>query len=641
MKIRKIGDSKPKVLVFQGSPRDAETCPNMNSKTHKIVEYMVSKWSPFIDFQVIDLSVNPTKRPTIQPCKGCVSTAGGYHCIAEGERIETKYGYKNIEDIKIGDELSTGTVYNFMKTGDNSIIYEVTTSDGRKIKLTDNHPIKVINPIYKNGNKRKLKGYNEEWVEVKNLKIGDRIPFKFTGELKEDESNINEYLLCGLLWGDGAVHHKNIKLCYDIRDEILVSKLSKIFDISISENSVISKNTEVKWIKFNDDDVKSFINNLIFTEKSKKIHDRRIPESIMNSSKSQISNFLNGWFASDGSIIKRNVRGNFYYEINLTSVSKDSLRDCQLLLSRFGIKSSISYLDHIETFRFNKFIKRASMLVISGLNANIFMDKIGIFNKDYKFEKISYRNSKNYDYYGKVEKIEEVGVSNVYDISVSESHKFICEGIEVHNCHFPCSCFVKGSQKQPDLLKELDVYQKLQECDAFVVVSPIHWHALTSQVKLLFDRLVCVNQTLTVDDAKKLMGEGNIKNSEITGKLSKSGKYNDMLRNHIEGKVAAFYVHGDDGANDYSGKELPESYDVLDDGFGGNPKSTVMPYVMQLKYSGVFVPDELIQAFYVNKGVDYYTANKTINKELEFFERADNLLENLLNYLEEKKDSEI
>jgi multimeric flavodoxin WrbA len=287
MKIRKIGDSKPKVLVFQGSPRDAETCPNMNSKTHKIVEYMVSKWSPFIDFQVIDLSVNPTKRPTIQPCKGCVSTAGGYHC------------------------------------------------------------------------------------------------------------------------------------------------------------------------------------------------------------------------------------------------------------------------------------------------------------------------------------------------------------------NFPCSCFVKGSQKQPDLLKELDVYQKLQECDAFVVVSPIHWHALTSQVKLLFDRLVCVNQTLTVDDAKKLMGEGNIKNSEITGKLSKSGKYNDMLRNHIEGKVAAFYVHGDDGANDYSGKELPESYDVLDDGFGGNPKSTVMPYVMQLKYSGVFVPDELIQAFYVNKGVDYYTANKTINKELEFFERADNLLENLLNYLEEKKDSEI
>jgi multimeric flavodoxin WrbA len=286
MKIRKIGDSKPKVLVFQGSPRDAETCPNMNSKTHKIVEYMVSKWSPFIDFQVIDLSVNPTKRPTIQPCKGCVSTAGGFHC------------------------------------------------------------------------------------------------------------------------------------------------------------------------------------------------------------------------------------------------------------------------------------------------------------------------------------------------------------------HFPCSCFRKGSEKQPDLLSELNVYGKLQESDAFVIVSPIHWHALTSQVKLLFDRLVCVNQALHVDDAKNLMGADNIKNSEVTGKFARSGKYDQMLRNHIEGKVCAFYVHGDDGANEYVVNELPESFDVLDDGFGNNPKNVVMPYVMQMKYSGVFVPDELIQAFYVNKGIDYYTANKKFNKEKEFFERMDLLMDNLLNYLDEKKNKE-
>ena len=111
-----------------------------------------------------------------------------------------------------------------------------------------------------------------------------------------------------------------------------------------------------------------------------------------------------------------------------------------------------------------------------------------------------------------------------------------------------------------------------------------------------------------------------------------------MLRNHLEGKVAAFYVHGDDGADDYDGKELPDSYqDVLDDGFSGNPKSTVMPYVMQLKYSGVYVPNELIEAFYVNKGVDYNIANKTFSKTKEFFDRADNLLENLLTYLEENK----
>ena len=80
MIIRKLGDKKPKVVLFQGSPRDKETCPNMDSKTHTIVEYMVENWSPFINFKVIDLSVNQYKKPIIQPCKGCVSTAGGYHC---------------------------------------------------------------------------------------------------------------------------------------------------------------------------------------------------------------------------------------------------------------------------------------------------------------------------------------------------------------------------------------------------------------------------------------------------------------------------------------------------------------------------------------------------------------------------------
>ena len=232
----------------------------------------------------------------------------------------------------------------------------------------------------------------------------------------------------------------------------------------------------------------------------------------------------------------------------------------------------------------------------------------------------------------------------VIDLSVNHSKKPIiqpCKGCIStsggFHCHFSCSCFHKGDDKKPDLLSELDVYNKLKECDAFVIFSPIHWHSLSSQVKTLFDRLVCINQTLTVDDARKLMGKGNIKDSEITGKFARSGKYDGMLRNHLEGKVAAFYAQGDNGADDYKGKELPESYsDVLDDGFGGNPKSIVMPFVMQLKYSGVFVQDELIESFYVNEGVNYNVANKTFNKNKEFFDRADHLMDNLLTYLEEK-----
>jgi multimeric flavodoxin WrbA len=228
----------------------------------------------------------------------------------------------------------------------------------------------------------------------------------------------------------------------------------------------------------------------------------------------------------------------------------------------------------------------------------------------------------------------------VIDLSVNQHKRPIiqpCKGCVStaggYHCHFPCSCYNKGDQKVPDLLHELDVYKLLQECDAFIILSPIHWHSLTAQIKTLFDRLVCINLTMNVWDAINTIGREGIKDPKVTGKLSKEKKYDSLLRNHLEGKVAGFYVHGDDGADDYSNRELPPSYDVMDDGFQNNPKNVVMPFINQLKYSGVYVPDELVQAFYTNKGVDYYTANLTVMKNRELFERADQLMDNLLNYL--------
>ena len=54
MNIRKLGDKKPNVVLFQGSPRDKETCSGMDSKTEVVVNYLVEQWFPFINFKVID-----------------------------------------------------------------------------------------------------------------------------------------------------------------------------------------------------------------------------------------------------------------------------------------------------------------------------------------------------------------------------------------------------------------------------------------------------------------------------------------------------------------------------------------------------------------------------------------------------------
>ena len=614
MIIRKLSDKKPKVLLFQGSTRDKDTCPNMISKTHKIIDHIYSKWSTFIDFKIIDLSINLSKKSNIQPCKGCVSTSGGYHChfpcIPSSERVQTEFGYENINYIKAGDILSTGLVNSQWMTSPLEDIYEIVLSDGRKLRLTKNHKIKILSKERYRNKSTNWKYFRvEEWKELKDIKIHDFVPeINLGGSFCEKTKFSNEYfLLSGIFWGDGTIAGKDsLIIYYDDRTE---------HDMGESIN-----NSEMRKINYGSKIGRKIQYEMGF-KKTQPAIKRRLPKILFNCSEEELCLFFNGWFSTDGTISKG---------VSLCNVSYDCLRDAQLLLAKLGIKSSVTNNKKLFSIIRNKKCARSSTLDIYGYeNVKIFKEKIGFINdsKKYKLDvylSLSRNKMKNKPAF--VKSINFVGKESVYDITVNDSHEFVAEGILVHNC----DCYFKNDTEAPDLMHNADIYSLLQWCDVFIIVSPIHWYSLTSQLKTLFDRLVCISQSLTVEDARKLLGK-DIKNSEVTGKFAHSGKHDDMLRNHLEGKIAGFYVHGDDGADDYEGKKLPESYDIIDDGFQLNPINVIAPFITQLKYSGIFVPNELLQAFYINKGINYYDSNLKIKKE--FFERADVLMENLLNYL--------
>lgn len=218
----------------------------------------------------------------------------------------------------------------------------------------------------------------------------------------------------------------------------------------------------------------------------------------------------------------------------------------------------------------------------------------------------------------------------VVDLAVGDVIIQPCKGcISTANgmhCHWKCSCYEEGMET-PDLIYEEGIYDLLEECDAFVVVSPINWYAVSTQVKALFDRLVCANLTLTVEQAKEILGPDNLKNASVTGPAELSGKYKTLLKNHLAGKVAAFYVHGDNGANDYNGNPP-------DTGEGNwDPKNAVLPLVYQCRYSEIDAPDSLIQAFYIGQGLPYYEGNLVMKYEEEYFVRMDDLLRNLSAHL--------
>jgi len=634
MKIRKISDRNPRILIFNGSPRRIDSCANQKSKSHKLVDYIIEKYLPFVDFDVVDLSVGSVN---IQPCKGCVSTSGGMHChfkcVAHDQRVHTLDGFKQIKDLEIGDILQDGNkVINHVRTSDWEEIFELKLKDGRRLELTKDHKVKVLSKERKRDIKSNWKFYrDEEWVEVQNLKMGDLIPPIQTDNIFENFENslVLDYLVYGLIWGDGTFVNESVQLYVDKKEDLFLDKITEnlsdyiisVLPHNINNERKININyrqydTEILKINFGAKFGKKM--KMSGFKKTKAIH-RRLPlESFKNSS--QIFSFLNGWISTDGSVHKNGI--------TIYNTSYDCLRDLQLLLSRVGIRSNISDIRHKKVEVRGKMVQRCSSISICNYDSvKIIYDNLRILhpNKQKNLERyVSKVKKKMVNKPSAIKSIKSIGFKPVYDIEVENSHQFICEGINIHNC----SCFKKGSKKFPDLMYEADIYDRLIECDAFIVVSPIHWYSVTTQVKAMFDRLVCANLTITKDQAIEIFGEGNIKNSELTGRAEISQKYKHLLKNHLEGKWAAFYLHGDDGASDYDGNK-PDIGDI-----NWDVRNCVMPIVYQCRYSGINCPDDLVESFYINRGKDYYQSNLDMESEGEFFLKMDRLVDRLLNYLE-------
>lgn len=231
-----------------------------------------------------------------------------------------------------------------------------------------------------------------------------------------------------------------------------------------------------------------------------------------------------------------------------------------------------------------------------------------------------------------IEKLNSNVAVDVLDLTVLDDIAKIqpCKGcIGTANgfqCHWPCTCYSPNDKNVPDLMHDDKVYERLEKADGFAIYTPVHWYACSTQIKAMFDRLVCCNLTLSVDVAKRLTND-DIKNPKKTIELEQSGKYDILKRNHLEGKVGAFFIHGNDGANDYKKKTYPLA--MADTKHYITTKEAIMPIVLQCRYSGIFVPDHLIEAVSFGYDEPYSTSNKEIEKNKKIIDKSIDLLNKL------------
>jgi multimeric flavodoxin WrbA len=237
---------------------------------------------------------------------------------------------------------------------------------------------------------------------------------------------------------------------------------------------------------------------------------------------------------------------------------------------------------------------------------------------------------------------------DLIDLSIKGDGNIVqpCKGCvstsSVH-CHFPCDCYVAGSDKFPDFMHNEQIYDRLKAADGMLVLSPVHWYSVTSVLKSFFDRLVCANLTLTVDLAEQLaIGKDSVKSRAA----EKSGEFNHLLKNHFAGKYAAFLAHGDDGGVDYREfsdddnwhSSMPPSLKAFmlgdTEGAVNHPRNAVMPLAWQCRYSGINVPDDLVVGFHATSGIGHAEAMDLAKENLDdYYHTGLTLFQRLIVYL--------
>jgi hypothetical protein len=183
-----------------------------------------------------------------------------------------------------------------------------------------------------------------------------------------------------------------------------------------------------------------------------------------------------------------------------------------------------------------------------------------------------------------------------------------CVSTSMALCVWPCNCYEKGNRGQPDLMWNLDLYARLDLADAWAIIGPVNWYAPSSNLKAMFDRLVCMNGGNPRED---LIGH---KDPALAIRLEHAAEWRELSRNHLEGRSAGFFCYGDGGGDelDESGRpkilEHADWFDPTLEPFE-DMRDTYGPLVWQCRYSGIEVPDALWR--YVEFGVgEKYSDNQ-------------------------------
>lgn len=366
-------------------------------------------------------------------------------CAEYHTQVYTAEGIKYIGEIvdenMVGLPVFDGEKYvKILATKDNGIKenYRIQFKNGNYIDLTEDH-------LVLSSKTRRKEGGKYDWNEVKKLRVGDRMQQPLLLEVSEKNvftEDLAKARLAGWITGDGSVgiYQKVMRLeiitVNNEEHDAVLADIKEVFGENVSYwvTDFVTESDELsgKRIHLSGKKIHEFVKEYELHKRSNTVN---VSKRILSSSAQERREYLKALFQADGCVRIRVDEKRNAGDICLSTISEELSFGVLQLLNSLGIYSRIALCKDSREDR-----KTQQQVIISyGSAREQFYEQVGFLdsNKNGKLKLLNKLVTKSKTLplirEEQITSISSIGSRHVYDIE-TESHKFLGNGMVVHNC---------------------------------------------------------------------------------------------------------------------------------------------------------------------------------------------------------------